>query len=271
MGAEGEKYTLRYQFRAGETLRWDVHHRCEIRTSVSGTTQTAETTTASVKAWRVAEVRPDGAAVFEHLVESVDMRHKLTGREEVHYDSRSDLHAPAGFEHVARAVGVPLSRITIDAKGKVMKRIRYPVKGATSAEGEMTIPLPEEPIAVGHQWSFSHDIEVPVPAGGIRRVKAQQTYKLEGVKTGVASIRVATQILTPIHDPALESQLLQYESTGTVRFDLDNGRVLGQQMDVDKGVVGFRGEASSIRYRSRFSEEFGAAAPKIALRSAGNK
>ena len=72
----------------------------------------------------------------------------------------------------------------------------------------------------------------------------------------MATIRVATQILTPIHDPAIESQLIQYESAGTVRFDIDAGRILGQQMEVDKGVVGFRGEASSIHYLTRFTEDF---------------
>jgi hypothetical protein len=267
--ASAEKYTLRYQFHPGETLRWNVAHRCQIRTTVSGTTQTAETLTNSVKAWRVREVRPDGTAVFEHLVEAVDMRHKLSGRDEVHYDSRKDLHAPAGFEHVAQAVQVPLSIITMDARGKVVQRKRNPVKGSTAAEGEMTIPMPEEAVAVGHQWSFPHDIEVSLPAGGIHRVKSQQTFTLLSVKTGVASIQVATQILTPVQDPALESLLLQYGSSGTVRFDIDAGRVLGQQMDVDKGVVGFRGEASSIRYTSRFTEEFAPSENKLAARTVG--
>jgi hypothetical protein len=292
---DAEKYTLRYQFHPGETLRWNVAHRCQIRTSISGTTQTAETLTNSVKVWRVREVRPDGTATFEHMVESVQMRHKLSGRDEVRYDSgklsksendelrraaehekkpdevrydsRTDKQAPRGFAHVAQAVGVPLSTITLDTKGKVVQRKRHPVKGASAAEGEMTIPLPEGPIPVGHQWTSSHDIEAPLPSGAVQRLKTRQTFTLLGVKTGVATIRVATQILTPINDPAVESLVLQYGSSGTVRFDLDAGRVLGQQMDVDKGVVGFRGEASSIRYVSRFSEEFQPAEARVAGRA----
>ncbi len=39
-----------------------------------------------------------------------------------------------------------------------------------------------------------------------------------------------------------------------MRFDIDEGRILGQQMDIDKHVVGFRGDASSIHYVNRFSE-----------------
>jgi hypothetical protein len=251
-----EKYTLRYQFHPGDVLRWNVVHRCRIRTSVSDSTQNAETNTTSVKLWRVRAVTPDGTATFEHLVESVDMRQSLTGREDVHYDSKTDLHAPPGFEDVAQAVGVTLSVVTMDVQGKVLQRKRSPIKASIASEGDMTVRMPDGPIAVGHEWSFPHDIEVPLPGGGIKKIKSVQTFKLLSVKTGVASIRVATQILTPLNDPALESQVMQYESSGTVRFDIDAGRMLGQQMDVDRGVVGFRGEASSIRYASRFTEEF---------------
>jgi hypothetical protein len=265
---EPAKYPLRYKFQPGETLRWTVTHRCRVRTSVSGTTQEAETTTTSQKAWRVGEVRPDGSVTFEHFVEWIDMRHKLTGRDEVHYDSRKDLVAPAGFEDVARAVGVTLSTVTMDQRGKTIRRKRNPLRGSVESDGEMTITLPKNPVAVGEQWSIAYDIDVPLPGGaGVRRVKAQQVYKLENVQTGVASIHLVTQILTPIHDPALESQLVKYETSGTVRFDVEAGRLLGQQMDVDKGVVGFRGEASSVRYSSRFSEELVRGETTVASRS----
>ena len=40
-----------------------------------------------------------------------------------------------------------------------------------------------------------------------------------------------------------------------MRFDVDAGRILSQQMDIDKHVVGFRGDASSIHYLNRFSEQ----------------
>ena len=97
VAGEPEKYTLRYKFHPGETIRWEVEHRSNVRTTVSGTTQTAETLSISVKAWRVAEVQPDGTATFEHSVEWVDMRQKLTGRDEVRYNSRTDAKPPRGL------------------------------------------------------------------------------------------------------------------------------------------------------------------------------
>jgi|SRR3989304_1146750 len=255
-GGEVEKYTLRYQFHPGETLRWEVEHRTHVRTTVSGSTQTAETFSDSLKVWRVKEVKPDGAATFEHLVQWVDMRQKLAGSDEVRYNSRTDAKPPVGFEDVAASVGIPLSIITMDAKGKILNRERKNTKGVAANEGAITIPLPDEPIAVGHVWTFPCDIDVPLETGGIKKIKAVQQFKLESVKTGVASIRVSTQILSPLDDPAIEAKVAQSETTGVVHFDIDTGRIIGQQMDVDKHVVGFRGPASSLHYVTRFSEQW---------------
>ncbi len=260
--AAAEKYTLRYQFQPGETIRWHVEHRSKVRTTVSGTTRTAETLSLSVKLWRVADVRPDGTATFENSVERVDMRQQLTGSNEVRYNSQTDAKPPAGYESVAKSVGRPLSRVRMDASGKVLHRERFDKAPQAAAgkpspqdDGWMTIPLPSEAVAIGHTWSLPQDIDIPLETGGVKRVKAIQQFTLEDVKTGVATIRVSTEILTPITNPAIESQLVQREAAGRVRFDIDAGRVIGQQLDIDKHVVGFRGDASSIHYVNRFAEQ----------------
>lgn len=263
-----EKFTLRYKFQPGETVRWNVAHRTLVRTTVAGATQTAETNSASVKVWRVKEVKPDGSAIFEHLVESVDMRQQLAGCREVHYNSRTDQKPPPGFDDVAAAVGVPLSVIKLDPQGKILTRERKAVKAAVTAAGDITIPLPDGPVSVGHTWSSPHEVEVKANNGVIVRVRTVQKFTLQGVQNGVATIAVATQILTPIDDPALESQLLQCQSSGTAKFDVDAGRMLSQQMDLDKNVVGFRGGASSLHYVTRFSEELLPAKVETAARSA---
>lgn len=266
-GAEEEKFSLRYQFQPGETLRWNVEHRSLVRTSVSGSTQTAETTSKSAKVWKVKEVKSDGTATFEHVVEWVDMQQKMSGSAEVRYDSRTGNKPPPGFEDVAKSVGIPISVITMDNHGKIVNRVRKETKGVATNDGAITIPLPSEPIAVGHAWTFPCDIEVPLESGGVKKMKAIQQFKLEGVKTGVASIRVSTQIISPITDPAIEAQVVQRESSGVVRFDVDAGRIISQQMDVDKHVVGFRGEASSLHYVTRFSEQWIGNASKTADKS----
>jgi hypothetical protein len=266
-----EKVTLRYKFQPGETLRWNVVHRSMARTTIAKLTQTAETTSSSVKVWRVTEVKPDGTARFEHSVEDADMRQQVSGQKEIRYNSRTDKEPPTAFNGVAEALGIPLSDVTLDARGQVVKRQRKSAKSSATNEGQITIPLPEEPVAVGATWSFPHDLSVLGTNGLGMKIRTLQRFTLQSVKTGVATIAVETQILTPIHDPAIESQVIQHQSSGTVRFDVDAGRILSQQMDLDKHLVGFRGETSSLHYVTRFTEDLFAAQARTADKTAAVK
>lgn len=245
---------LRYQFAPGETICWDVEHRALVKTTVSGTTQTAETITVSKKVWEIDDVRGDGTCIFRNFVEDIDMIQRVSGRREVRYRTGSSEDPPPGMESVAETVGKPLAEITINDRGEVLDRKQL-VPEAAQAQGPITVLLPEGEIAVGESWTDPLDIELPLPDGRVTRVRAQQKYTLEEVQTGVATISLKTQVLTPIDNPAVEAQLVQRLVDGTIRFDIDAGRVLSQELDVDREVVGFRGDASSLHYTTRFTEE----------------
>ena len=248
-------YLLRYKFHPGETIRWEVTHQALIRTTVSGVSQTAESVSRSVKVWKVLQVQPDGTAILEHMVENVRMWQKLTGRQEVRYDSQTDKDPPPGFQTIAKSIGVPLAKITLSPSGKVLHRQRYISQPQEQPDSPITMPLPAEPVAVGGSWSETLELEVPLETGAVRKVKTKQIFTLKEVRDHIATIEAATQILTPNLPPEVEAKLIQQASAGTIRFDLQRGRVIEQQIEVDKRVIGFRGEASSLHCMSRFHEK----------------
>ncbi len=254
-GAEaGKKYELVYKFKAGDVVRTEIVHRAAVQTTIDGSTQKAETQSKSVKLWRVEDVTPAGNVKFVHMVESIDMWHRDQGRKEVRYNSQTDSKVPPGYEEVAAAVGKPLTVVTMDAHGKILKREEkraHPVAAST----QMTIPLPAEPVAVGETWNTPLDIDVTLTEGGTKKIHTRQKFTLEKVSNDVATIAVDSQILTPIHDPSIEAQLIQRLSTGSVKFDIAKGRVISQQLDLDRHVIGFSGAASSMHYVTRFTEE----------------
>jgi hypothetical protein len=248
------KYLLRYKFEKGEIIRWEVEHKAEVRTTVAGTTQTAETTTVSVKAWKVARVEADGSTKFIHMVDRVDMRNKLTGRQEVRYNSLTDEKPPEGFEQMAKGVGVPLTLVLIDSKGTVLQREEL-ISEPNSRTGQIVVPLPADRVAVGDVWNIPKEVAVTLKDKSVKQVKTRQRFNLQGVKNGIATLEVESQILSPIHDPQLEAQLIQYDFNGTIKFDLEAGRIVAQQCDLDKRVHGFQGDASTMHYVTRFVEK----------------
>ncbi len=253
--AAAPRHLLRYRFRPGEQLQWRVTHRANVRTTVADVEQAAETSSISTKIWRIQEVLPDGSCIFEQSVQDVRMTQRLSGRSEVRFDSTSSDPPPAGFEGVAKTIGKPLARITLDTLGRVRQREQLETE-AFQTPGLLTVPLPEEPVAVGESWSFPYEVEVPLRSGTIKRIKVQQKFTLQSIKAGVAEIGLKTVVLTPIDDPLVEVQLIQRINEGTVRFDIDAGRIVSQEMVLERSVVGFQGETSRLRYATRFEEEF---------------
>lgn len=247
-------YQLRYQFKAGDVLRWDVRHQVKIMTTVAGTTQNAATDSRSVKKWEVESVTDDGKITFVHSVESVVMTHRLSGREEQTFDSVNDKTPPPGFEDAAENIGVPLATVTMDSRGEVIER-KDGRPRSNGYDGPMTIPLPEEAVYAGYEWKIPHLISIPMRDRTIKKVKTQQRYLVESIKDGIATIRVETQILTPINDPVIEAQLVQRETRGTVRFDINRGRVIEQNSEMEKRVIGHIGETSSMHYSMQFEEK----------------
>jgi hypothetical protein len=248
------KYTLAYKFKPGEVVRWEVVHRAVVDTTIQGTNQTAETRSTSIKAWEVTDVSPEGDVTLVHMVESIDMWQKMQGRQEVHYNSRTDDKVPPGYEEIAKAVGVPLTLVTIDVHGSVLKR-EEKHRQSNSSNMPLAVPLPAESVVVGDSWTVPSDVDVILHGGATRKIQTRQKFVLEKVAGSLATISVETQVLTPITDPAIEAQLVQRFTNGTLRFDMEMGRVVSQQLDLDRQVIGFSGTSSSMHYLTRFTEE----------------
>jgi len=260
---ESRLYELRYKVKRGDVLRYDVAHRASFRTTIDKTTQSAQTRTDSTKAWKITDILPNGDIEFTNVVEKVHMVNQLPDKDAVEYDSSVDQTPPAGFEDAAKAVGVPLSVMRITPRGKVVKReLKVPGQGAED-DAPIVVRLPEKKVAVGDTWDEPFEIKVQLADKSTKTLQTRRHHKLDNVKDGIATIAVTYQVLTPV-DPQIEAQIVQRLMSGEVQFDVEKGRVLGQQMDVDKSVIGFAGPTSSMQYIMKMEEKLIKEDPKMA-------
>ncbi len=252
--ALSEKYLFRYKFSKGEVIRWKVRQLGTTEATVHGNTQTSKMRSVSTKQWEIIDIDDQGNATFIHSVVDVDMWQKISDRQEVRYNSSKDKTPPPEYVQVAKTVGVPIATVKVSSSGEVLERDKAP-KQANSGLGDIVLRLPREPVKVGQSWHLSNEIRVRRQDGKRLRVKTRLVYTLKSVKTGVATILVKTEVITPVNDPQVKSQLVQQLTNGELKFDLDAGRVLSQQIDWDETVVGFSGSDSLMKYLARFTEE----------------
>lgn len=252
VAAEG--YTLAYKFQTGDIIRTKVTHLVTVDTKIKGATQTAKTRSASIKSWKITKIDDDGNYVFEHFVEHVDMWQAVSGRQEIRYNSATDDTPPAEYEMVAQTIGKPLATVVMDRFGQIVTR-QDAAKTVNLGMGSLTVPLPTTPAKIGATWHLPEEVKIRLDDGRELKIKVRQQYKLEKVETGVATISIETQVLTPIDDPKIQVQIVQRLQRGTIKFDIDAGRLIHKQMDLNESVIGFNGAESNMQYLARFTEE----------------
>jgi hypothetical protein len=252
--AADQTYELRYKFVPGETLRWKVVHLATTETTIQGNTQTSQSRSTSTKVWKVTDVSPEGNLTFVHMVSDADMWKKVSGHPEQRYNSKTDKTPPIDYEKAAETIGKPLATITISPAGKVIKREDH-VGVPQMAHGQVTLPLPEGAVKPGHRWYAPDEVIVRLPDRRVQRIKTRRVYVLEKVQTGVATISIDTQVLTPVSDPTVRSQLLQQITEGTAKFDIAAGRLLSKKLEWDETVIGFNGPESILKFLARGTEE----------------
>lgn len=247
-------YVLRYKYQPGETIHYSVEQLVSVDTSIAGNRQQTQLRSRSGRSLKVEAVDPStGVMQFAHTVDYVDMWSEVSGREAQQYDSRKDKDPPAGYEQVAQNVGKPISTIFLNPLGQIVDR-RDLVPQPELGLGGVSIPFPEAAIPIGYTWNQPLDVKVRLEDQRIKVVKTREVYKLERVETGVATISIKTEVLTPLDDARVKSQIIQRISQGEMRFDLDAGRLISKQLDWDESVVGFAGADSNMKYLSRFTE-----------------
>lgn len=251
-------YLLRYKFKEGQTLRWEVVHRTRTRTTMKETTIVADMYSQSEKRWTVKEIDKNGAALLENSVGWLNMWQEMTGQAVVKYDSRIDKTVPDVYKSVSRMIQAPLSQLRIDTRGEVTNRKDFfpTTSNQQLNPSQLTMPLPEAPLRVGDSWQIEKFLFLPKSDNVMLKVRTVQVYTLETVEGQKAVIDYRTRILTPIHDPGTEAQLVQCRTKGKIVFDLEKGQIVSQEQNLDHAVPHFSGEASTVRYINKFTESW---------------
>ena len=269
LATKQQLFDLRYKFAAGEKMEWKVEHVSTNKTSMDQTTEVMSSRTQSTTAWKVLSIDSRGQATLEQTIESVNGWQKNGNHEPVSYDSAKDKSPAKEFETMAQRVGRPLMTLLVDERGNTVSG-QNETNQYRFGTGSPWIPFPSKPIPVGHKWYEAGEVRASNDDKSVKRIKIQICYELRDVKDGMAKVAFNTEILTPIDDPKIRSQLSQRITRGHMDFDITQGRMVGKQVNWNEKVQGFQGPNSLMHYLGEYTVAFVDPAPKTNANTSGN-
>ncbi len=265
----GEEFLLRYKLEPGLVISSEVTHLAKTDTKIDSTEQNSNSRTVSQKTWEVTRVK-DGEMTFEYRIAEIDMSQRIGAETEIRYNSKSGEEPEVQFKAAADSVGRVISTVTIDDQGMIVARSDE-TNPPNLGMGDITLPVPKNPIAVGATWAIPREIRIRRDDGTVKTVRFRELFRLDKVSAGVATIAVRSEMLTAVSEPKEEAQVLQQLSNGTIRFDMDAGRMLSKELAWDKVVVGFSGAGSVMDYSARLDEQVTKAAVKPSTGQSASK
>lgn len=269
-----EPVLLRYRFAPGQIVRYVTSDDSTVEIEQSGEATTVQYSTRTWKHYRVKSVDASGTAVVEVVIDRVHMRASGEGQT-VEFDSREPGAAPPQFAHILDTIGRAVVALRVNPSGRMegaeflLGRETQPLS-VQDRDAQILTLLPPEPVRVGETWKERFDVPVKVEGTLTRNVRLQRTYRLTEVREGRATIDLETIILTPLHDPELESQLIQRTPSGVLVLDVEQGLVLAKRTLLHNQVVGFSGPGSRLKVVRTYQEQLDSESSPLTAQSASN-
>lgn len=282
LSADETTYHLMYRFSPGQFFHYELSDRAELTTQSAANQSLAIQQTQCFRSFRVISVDEQGGAVLEPVVESVRMASQTGDTGTVGFDSTKDEEVPKGFESLASTIGRPLARFQVAANGRLLKAtlLVSDVPKNFSEAAEKTDPainclvvFPEKPVKIGEKWSEKSETPVSVGNNLNQDLGLIRVYELAKVEEDIATIRFRTSLRVPMHDPDILRQIVQQTPSGTIEFDLKEGRLLSRSLKIDEKVIGAFGPQTLLQAKGEMQERLipATSSPKISANPSVSK
>ena len=143
----GEAFLFRYKLQPGMVISSEVTHLAKTDTKVDSVQQNSHSRTVSQKTWEVTRVEK-GQMTFDYKILEIDMSQRIGADTEIRFNSKSGEEPKRQFKAAADSVGKVISTVTINEQGMIVAR-SDDTNPPNLGMGDITLPVPKQPIAIG--------------------------------------------------------------------------------------------------------------------------
>ncbi|MHC5542347.1 DUF6263 family protein [Singulisphaera rosea] len=246
-GSPASAATLRWKFKPGETLHYEMNQKTVTSVNAGGDEQSKETVTMITNmTWAIKSVDAEGKAELTQTIDRVRIKIEAAlGTFQV--DSKETKSPLNPLEPYFKAlIGTPFP-FKMDAQGvlsdvkvpeSVIQSLRELGGGAAGGNAMFTedglktmitqssVPLPKEDLAVGKTWSQQE--KIPTPPLGSMTLSKTFRYQGPGTVAGAELEKVGVEVVAGVEsEPGVASQvkIAAQDIKGELAFDNTAGRI----------------------------------------------
>lgn len=239
-------FLMRYQFRTGDQLRYETIQKLTQQGVAERGRNTDSSEIHQRRLFTVQDVQDDGQAKVAMQFEHVRMQIQSGENPPEVFDSKmKEEDVPPRFKAAARNLKAAAPIYTVRPEGSLVNSDgveEFPEGG----QATFMIPLPADPIPVGHSWKTDIVVKVRLDVKVNREVVLLRTYRLKAVDGDIATIGFSTSVASAVNSPTVKAQLLQATPQGEIQFDLKHGRLIRKEIRIDNLALGVLGANSML-------------------------
>ncbi|MBL8818482.1 MAG: hypothetical protein JNL58_20815 [Planctomyces sp.] len=255
-----QSWELRYQFQPGQTLRYKTHQTVTTVAMASNQQKTDESTVEQTRLFTVDQVDTVGTAHLAMQFERVWMQVRTNNGQPVVFDATMKAEeVPAIFRQTADRLRGSAAKYHLLSNGRVANPAKPDAKPDSQKElmaPSFLMALPDQPVRVGDTWKDIQLARTRVTKDLKRDIQILQTFRLDSVENGIATISFNSSIESPVSNPSIQAQLIQSTPKGTLRFDINRGIMLEKKFRFDESVLNALGSNSLLNSHGSYTEEF---------------
>lgn len=249
-----------FRWQPGQQLRYQLEHITQASdTQPDGTTSNTATHLWLSRRWNVLEVDQQGTARVQLILDKLKITITRPDKTQLTYDSEDTNQANSEMhKEMGRYVGGVLAELLVDARGLVVKVLKSEHGPGSRFEADLPfkLTLPSVALTDKQVWTRNYQITLEPPGGTGEKLPARQEYLCKGFNGTLALIGLRTVIELPANfSVADQIPLLTLQPEGDIFFNVQTGRYQGARLKVERELKNHRGEGSSFRYHSTFSED----------------
>lgn len=252
--ASAQDAVWQFRWQKGQVLTYQTEHKTNVEEVADKTKVTSASQLSVTKRWHVLDVDAKGVATLELTLAAMRNEQTTPGGEVLLFDSaHPEKGTPELKAQMSKYIGTPLALVRIDGQGRVLE-VKQGSANRYEAEPPFVVVFPAVAAKEGLAWRRPYTLILDPPYGNGDKLQATERYQCTKIAGGKATLIVANQITDMPESAKDQVPLLQKLAQGEVQFDLQAGRVVQVQLNIDRTVMNHHGEGSSYHFQSWFTE-----------------